>query len=75
MTAPSDWTRFPDYIERGDWQIWKVRTTPPTYTLWLKVGKKYVHQGNFDSADKAKEKTNGTPPKTGNAEAVSAPRM
>lgn len=61
MTAPSEWKRFPDYLESGPWQIWKVRTTPPAYTLWLLVGEKFVHQGNFESADQAKEKTNGTP--------------
>jgi hypothetical protein len=52
----------PDHLEStcGQWQVWKLRTLTPMYTLWLRQGDKWVPVGKgYDSADEAKAKANG----------------
>ena len=51
------WRRAsPDHIEStdGQWQIWKLRTEVPAYTLWKRGRKGWDHVANYDSSEEAK---------------------
>lgn len=52
------WSRMsPNHIESGNYQIWRVHPLEgeqTSYTLWLKVGDKYIHQSTHASAEEAK---------------------
>lgn len=51
------WRRAsPDHIEStdGKWQVWKLRTEVPAYTLWRKRGRTFDYVDKFDSSEEAK---------------------